>query len=196
MAHFVKAYNNLLVSRPILMAAASTGVLGFVGDVFCQYIEHQHSLSAKISKKNNFKWDITRSCRFGGIGVCFGPQLSIWYSTLATRIFVGETFGIAMKRMLLDQSTFAPWAITFFFSLNTFIDGGSAAEWKERMRTQFIGTYKVNLMVWPATQLFNFWIVPPQYRVLIANFVALWWNTYLSYKSHISTNDEGKVQHQ
>eukprot|EP01084_Bolivina_argentea_P315310 546244_1 len=171
-----------LIRRPITMAIISTGALSFVGDIACQYIEH--SLSDIENKK--YKWNVKRSIRFGGVGMLLGPQLSFWYSTLATKIFIGETFSIALKRMCLDQSAFAPWCICFVFTLNTHIDGGNFTDSKNRIKDQFLTTYKVNLMVWPMTQLINFWLIPPQFRVLIANFVALWWNTYLSYRSHVT----------
>ena len=88
--------------------------------------------------------------------------------------------------MVVDQSLFAPWCICFVFTLNTFIDGGDLNKSKNRIKEQFLPTYMVNLSVWPITQLINFWLIPPQYRVLIANFVALWWNSYLSYRSHVN----------
>eukprot|EP01084_Bolivina_argentea_P233479 393236_1 len=111
MARFLKTYSDLLTRRPITMAMVSTGTLSFVGDIVCQYMEHSYSLSETFHP--TFKWDIIRSCRFGGIGVVFGPQLAIWYRTLATKIFIGDSFGVAMKRMVVDQALFAPWAICF-----------------------------------------------------------------------------------
>ena len=168
------------------MAIISTGTLSFIGDAACQYVEHKYSLRTKLKMSGNFKWNLYRSCRFGAVGMTIGIQLSIWYRILATKIFVGESFGIAMKRMCIDQFLFAPWAISYVFTLNTFIDGGNFQDALNRIKDQFIPTYKVNLMVWPAAQLINFWLIPVQYRVLMANGTALWWNTYLSYRSHVN----------
>jgi len=39
----------------------------------------------------------------------------------------------------------------------------------------------VNWKLWPAANFVNFKFVPVQLQVLFANFVALIWNTYLSW---------------
>eukprot|EP00484_Ammonia_sp_Unknown_P025107 CAMPEP_0197053632 /NCGR_PEP_ID=MMETSP1384-20130603/27861_1 /TAXON_ID=29189 /ORGANISM="Ammonia sp." /LENGTH=171 /DNA_ID=CAMNT_0042486563 /DNA_START=100 /DNA_END=615 /DNA_ORIENTATION=- len=170
------------------MAIISTGGLSFIGDVTCQYIEQRYSYSRKLGLNRNtqlFKWDMIRSIRFGGIGMTLGPQLSLWYSFLAKRLFIGNSFPMALKRMIVDQSVFAPWVIVFVFTLNTYIDGGNLDDARTRLKEQFLPTYAVNLSVWPMTQLINFWLIPPTHRVLVANFVAAWWNAYVSYRAHI-----------
>ena len=43
---------------------------------------------------------------------------------------------------------------------------------------------QTNWMMWIPAQLINFALVPLQYRVLVANMVALAINTYLSWASH------------
>ena len=43
---------------------------------------------------------------------------------------------------------------------------------------------QTNWMMWIPAQIINFALVPLQYRVLVANVVALAFNTYLSWASH------------
>ena len=174
-----------LARRPIQMAICTTGSLSFIGDGLCQCIEYKYTESSN----SKFKWEIQRSLRFGFVGMLLGPCLSIWYTTLG-RMIPGDSLAVALKRMVLDQSLFAPTIIAGVFTLNTFIDGGDWNEAVNRIKEQLVPTYKVNLMVWPFTQLLNFWIIPPQYRVLMANAVSLWWNSYLSYRAHVNISDK------
>ena len=41
-----------------------------------------------------------------------------------------------------------------------------------------------NWQLWGPAQAINFKFVPVQFQVMFANFVAVAWNTYLSWKSH------------
>ena len=38
--------------------------------------------------------------------------------------------------------------------------------------------------VWPAVQLVNFYLIPPRHRVMLINFVALFWNTFLAWEAN------------
>merc|ERR1719229_584974 len=103
MASLLAKYSNLLARNPIQMAIISTGTLSFIGDVLSQRIEDRFT----DSSNKKFKWDMQRSIRFGFVGmILVGPSLAIWYSTLG-RLIPGDSFSVAMKRMVLDQSFFS-----------------------------------------------------------------------------------------
>lgn len=177
----VRAYSNLSAKKPIQTAIVSTTVLSFVGDIITQNIEHKYINKSSFS---SFNWNYKRSIKFGIVGCFLGPQLSLWYKYLSTSIFPGETFIIAIKRMIIDQSLFAPYATAYFLTFSTLLDTGNINDIKNRLKSSWFKAYKVNLTVWPAAQIINFCWIPLQYRVLWANLIALWWNSYLSFVSH------------
>ena len=41
-----------------------------------------------------------------------------------------------------------------------------------------------NYKFWPIIQLFNFYVVPLQHRLMVVNLAALCWNTYLSWRTN------------
>jgi len=40
-----------------------------------------------------------------------------------------------------------------------------------------------NWKLWPMVQLVNLGLLPPMYRVVVVNFVCVFWNLYLSWKN-------------
>merc|ERR1719273_1856548 len=85
-----------------------------------------------------------------------------------------------------DQLVWAPGFIMWFWfcalSLER-IQCGEAEGLTSFLRKHWWTDLKVNWQLWIPAQVLNFWIVPVQFRVLFANFVALIWNTYLSWGS-------------
>jgi len=61
-------------------------------------------------------------------------------------------------------------------------------EIKENLSQNYVDIVLTNWKIWPATQLINFYFVPFQHRILVVNFVALFWNTYLAAKTNSDKN--------
>ena len=53
-----------------------------------------------------------------------------------------------------------------------------------KLRQDWIEVVKANYAVWVPAQYINFSRVPPQFQVLFANTIGLFWNIYLSLMSH------------
>ena len=166
-----------------------TGALVGTGDVIAQQV-----VEKKGFKGHNF----VRTAKMAGIGLCFiGPGLRTWYIIL-DKLVKGTAGTSALKKMILDQGIWAPCFLVMFFSAVGALDGNSAKQIKEKLKKDFVPALKVNYMIWPAVQLLNFYFVPMQHRVIVVNFVALFWNTYLAWASHkekpgSAMNEEGET---
>ena len=148
------------------------GILVATGDVLAQQV-----IQRKKLKDHNFY----RTGKFFIIGSCFvTPVLRTWYSIL-DRFVRGSGGVVAMKKVLLDQTIFAPVFIASFFTVSDILGGKSLEGVKRNLDQNYFSTLKTNYYVWPAVQTVNFYFVPPTYRVILVNTVALFWNTYLAW---------------
>lgn len=61
-----------------------------------------------------------------------------------------------------------------------------------KLKQDWFNTLVVNWKIWVPAQIINFSMVPPPLRVLFANCVALIWNAYLSFATHIEIEKNKK----
>ena len=87
----------------------------------------------------------------------------------------------------LDQGLFAPSICFLFFNYVSQLKGDNWALRTHALKNEYFDVLKNNYIFWPGIQLLNFYVVPLQHRVMAVNVAALFWNTYLSWK----TNAEG-----
>lgn len=79
---------------------------------------------------------------------------------------------------------FAPAFLFFILIAVAAMQGKSQETIKQEVLANYFDVLKTNYYVWPWVQLVNFYYIPLQYQVLIVQSVALFWNTYLSWKTN------------
>ncbi|XP_026324092.1 protein Mpv17 [Hyposmocoma kahamanoa] len=172
-----KLYQQALVRRPYLIQAIQAGALMGAGDLISQTL---------IEKKQLKHVDYMRTIKFSSIGLFVGgPALRFWYGKLNQHLGSSGK-STALKKVFLDQFVFAP---TFLFFLLTTVDvmnGKNLETIKNNVGENYFDVLKTNYYIWPWVQLVNFYYIPLQYQVLLVQFVALFWNTYLSWKTNNS----------
>ena len=144
------------------------GVLVAAGDVITQ----------QFAERRGTNHDFRRTARMGVVGLVIGPVLRSWYLTLE-RIVPGTAKTAGFKKMLLDQSLFAPVMICFFFSVSETLAGKRPHEIKEMLQERYVQTLITNYKIWLLAQTLNFTFVPIQHRVGFVQIVAIFWNAYL-----------------
>ncbi|XP_033478352.1 mpv17-like protein 2 isoform X2 [Epinephelus lanceolatus] len=90
------------------------------------------------------------------------------------------TFGCSLGPV---QHGWYIWLDGLFVGLGL-MEGHTLSEGWTEFREKFWEFYTAECTVWPAAQMFNFYFLSLQYRVVFINFISLGWDTYLSYLKH------------
>lgn len=109
--------------------------------------------------------------------------MRVWYGLLNKYIgSSGKT--VAMKKVFVDQAIFAPSFLCIILATVGAMQGKNWDNIKRDLQANYFDVLQTNYYIWPWVQLVNFYYVPLQYQVLLVQTVALFWNTYLSWKTN------------
>ncbi|XP_027225233.1 protein Mpv17 isoform X1 [Penaeus vannamei] len=179
-----RSYSHLLHKYPMAVQSIQAGVLMGAGDVISQFV---------IEKKSTSQYEWQRTARFIGLGTFFvGPTLKVWYGILDRRIGSGSTVR-ALKKVAFDQGIFAPCFLGSFLTVLGVTQGNSPQKIKEEIKNNYVDIILTNWTVWPAVQICNFAFIPLQHQVLIVQIFALFWNTYLAWKTNTGVKEQIKL---
>ncbi|CAG9333392.1 unnamed protein product [Blepharisma stoltei] len=175
----IAAYNRALNSRPLITKSISTFFIIGAGDAVSQYIESR--LQSKSFLQN---FDHKRCFKLSCYGAFYlAPLLHGWYGFLAKTFPAPGTLS-TIKKLSLDQTFFCSWCIWSFFTAATLFNGGTLQQAQEKIKKDYWEALVVNWKIWPPVMLINFSIIPLHTQVIFVNFVAVFWNAYLSYLSN------------
>ncbi|SCV03701.1 LAMI_0H10264g1_1 [Lachancea mirantina] len=190
MSSLLKFYTSSLQKNPKTTNAIMTGSLFGIGDAVAQIYFPAGSSQGKYDTARTL-----RAVAFGSLVFSFiGDK---WYKILNTRIGFKDRPATHWSNLLLrvgtDQAVFAPLAAPLYFGVLTLMEGRPLSAARRKISDNWWETLKTNWMVWPWVQLANFSLVPVQHRLLTVNVVAIFWNTYLSFRNAKTTDPSHKL---
>jgi len=165
----------ILVRKSFLTQVGGAGVLAGSSDLLCQYFVEK-----------NEKIDFVRVARFAGlVSCCMAPMAYKWYQYIERVIPAGgNKWKMGLKRVAADQIIAAPIFTSFFlFNLNVLETRNLKASLAKTANV-FLPILTTNYKVWPIIQYVNLSIIPIQYRILLVQFIGLFWNMYISHMQH------------
>jgi len=168
-------YSRMVDRYPWRSQILQTGLLCAAGDVIAQLA---------VEGKGRDKFEPARVGRFFVMGSCVVcPCVRSWYLVLEKLVKAPGTRG-ALTKMVMDQGLFAPSFLCVFVTAASTLQGLPFSDIKRNLEATYFDIVTTNWKIWPATQLANFYFVPFKHRILVVNIVALFWNTYLAYKTN------------
>lgn len=158
-----------IATHPLRTQMCIAGTISGCGDCFAQYMA------------NNKQWDKWRTARFSFLSSCFmAPTLFKWFRVLEN-VRGGSRSLLLAKKLCIDQLCFSPFFnAAILFNLR-FLQHQSVEKSYELLKEDWFNIYTTSLKVWPLVQAVNFCFVPLNYRVILNQIVAFFWNSYLSY---------------
>ncbi|XP_046741577.1 protein Mpv17 [Diprion similis] len=175
MSGMVKLYQKFLRKYPLCIQSVQAGILMGTGDQIAQnFVERR-----KIEDLN-----FMRSAQFFCIGCCLaGPATKTWYGILER--YIGSKNSVAaLKKVVLDQGCFAPVFVAVLLTVIATMQGNDIEGVKTKLKSDYTDILSNNYKLWPMVQLANFYFVRLEYQVLVVQTVALFWNTYISYRTN------------
>lgn len=147
-----------------------------------------HSLSAPVpttAASSSTHIDATRSGRVALYRAVHAPVIDASWRAFDARFLarggmLAAGLPGAAARALCDQCVLAPPSISAFFLTQGLMEGLTLAECSQRIRTSFLPTYSVAFPFWMTTHMITFGFVPPNWRILWASVIAVFWNAFMS----------------
>ncbi|XP_067116007.1 mpv17-like protein isoform X1 [Osmerus mordax] len=130
-----------------------------------------------FSRKEDMDWRHTRNVAV--VAFSFHGNFNFFWMRFLERRFPGNSVGMVLRKLFLDQTTAAPLATTVFYTGVSFLEGKDdiLQDWREK----FFNTYKTGLMFWPIMQFLNFALVPLYVRTTFTGCCAFIWATFLCF---------------
>lgn len=121
--------------------------------------------------------------RFSVLGVVIGPANHYWFKFLDSYFIHGRKPIIVSKKLAADLSI-APAFDSFFITGVAVLEGKTFRAGIEEYFKKFTKLITLDIVVMTPTQLFNFWILPPTFRVVYTCGVLLIYDCVLSHIKH------------
>ena len=178
---FRAAYDGLLHRYPYSTKALSTGVTYICSDVTAQSFEECRAKNSGNESSETASSRGLRAVKFGAVG-CFwvGPLLTAWFNFMDF-IVPGKHLRPIVTNLIVDQVLQGPFMIGTMYLWTALANGSTLAQARQRMDELLFPTWVNSVIVWGPVQICQQAFIPLQYRVLVANIVSYFWDTYLSY---------------
>ena len=93
-------------------------------------------------------------------------------------------FVTTVKKVAADQIVMAPFLTFGIIILGGLAQGKSRlGDLKDKIDDEYVEVMLNRWKLWPAAQMVNFYFVPYLHRPIFTNVVAIFWNTYLAWRT-------------
>lgn len=173
---------SLSEQYPVLRGMISYAIIWPACSITQEYIENGTSME-------DINWP--RAARFGFFGAFFMSPVFYGWMKYSSRYFVGKSLLTAVKRAAVEQVSYSPLAMAYFFFGMSVLEGKSLSMCVNEVRQKFWPTYKIGVIFWPTVQTLNFYFISDKNRIVFVSAASFVWTVYLAHmKSKHQRNDK------
>jgi hypothetical protein len=115
-----------------------------------------------------------------------------WFMFLGTHFNYPSKILSLTTKVVVNQLAFTPIFNSYFFGMQSLLSGDNLSEVWERIRRTVPVSFMNSCKLWPAVTAFSFTFIGAQYRSIFAGFIAIGWQTYLSYLNRQAEEAESR----
>lgn len=192
-----RAYGRMQARSPYVTQLWSALVIYWLGDLSAQLVansmrednesqgpddDHRSKEERKEeTEQKRYLYAPERGLRALVIGGIAAIPSYHWFLFLGRRFNYGShALSIAVK-IVVNQCVFTPIFNSYFFGMHSLLTGNGWEETRRRIAEAVPVSFVMSWKVWPVVTAFSFTFIAPQYRSVSAGFVAIGWQTYLSW---------------
>ncbi|KAF7190801.1 Protein SYM1 [Pseudocercospora fuligena] len=179
-----RGYSNMQQRSPLLTQWESTLIIYFLGDLSAQTVQTNVFTEGRYEPKR------------GLIALIIGGIVSIpsykWFLWLGRNFNYAQHWKSLAAKIVVSQMCFTPTFNTYFFGMQTILSGGSFKEAKDRVIRTVPVSWKNSWKLWPLVTAFTFTFIRPVNRNVFAGFIAIGWQTYLSWLNRLAEAEAKK----
>ncbi|WIA10402.1 hypothetical protein OEZ85_010594 [Tetradesmus obliquus] len=153
--------------------------------------QNRKAKSKSSAPKPGFKFDVLRCGRLCLYSAAIGtPMGHYWYEVLEALVMPASPTAPAAvaAKVALDQLLQTPFGMALFFAVMKVMEG-RPREVPQELRNKLVPGLLANWKLWPAAQLVNFTVIPPEQRILFGNIVGVCWTCVISNMQQSSSGE-------
>merc|ERR1719244_2237957 len=144
------------------------------------------------------KWDRRRTLKMV-MGYMFfsAPTYSFAYKHIFERLFPGNTWYAAIRKVAMDAGMMAPFHSSSFMAYSVYFDGGDWEMFVSKWKRDFFPLWTLGLSFVPFLQIINFRFVPARFNVIYLMGISAGWSIALSFyvnKSNPGMEEKRKIE--
>ncbi|CAH0401644.1 unnamed protein product [Chilo suppressalis] len=157
---------------PLVRGMVSYAIIWPTCSIVQEYLEKGTTLE-------NANWG--RAARFGVFGTFFMAPVFYGWLKYSSRFFTRKDLITAMTRAVVEQVSYSPLAMAYFFFGMSVLEGKRYKECVKEVQEKFWPTYKVGVIFWPTAQTLNFYLVSEKNRMVFVSAASFVWTVYLAH---------------
>lgn len=110
-----------------------------------------------------------------------------WWYIFLDKVFAGKSgLAVVLIQLAIDQVIWSPFFFVVYYVYMAMLNG-TWGELHDKLTKELVPVSIASAKVWVPVQFITFKWIPPQFRVLWGNIVALGWNVYFSLRNNAAS---------